>query len=49
VRDTIGAGDAHCGAFIASLKQGKSLKEACTAANKMAARFIQNDLKVVSS
>jgi len=49
VRDTLGAGDAHCGAFIASLKQGKSLKEACAAANKMAAKFIQNALKVVSS
>lgn len=48
VRDTLGAGDAHCGAFIAFHKQGKSLKEACAAANKMAARFIQNDLKAAS-
>jgi sugar/nucleoside kinase (ribokinase family) len=48
VRDTLGAGDAHCGAFIASLKQGKSLKEACVAANKMAAKFVQKSLKTVS-
>jgi len=35
--DTVGAGDAHCGALIASLKQGKSLTEACTIANKAGA------------
>jgi len=35
--DTVGAGDAHCGALIASLKQGKSLTEACTIANKTGA------------
>jgi sugar/nucleoside kinase (ribokinase family) len=48
VRDTLGAGDAHCGAFIASLKQGKSLKEACVAANKMAAKFVQKGIKAAS-
>jgi sugar/nucleoside kinase (ribokinase family) len=37
VRNTIGAGDTHCGALIALLKQGKTYKEACTTANKMAA------------
>jgi len=37
VRDTVGAGDAHCGALIASLKQGKSLTEACVIANKTGA------------
>ena len=35
--DTTGAGDAHCGAAIACLKQGKTLAEACEIANKTGA------------
>ncbi|MCL2833720.1 MAG: PfkB family carbohydrate kinase [Treponema sp.] len=37
VLDTTGAGDAHCGAIISELKQGKSLEEACRTANRIAA------------
>ncbi|GHV85743.1 putative sugar kinase YegV [Spirochaetia bacterium] len=40
VRDTVGAGDTHCGALIASLKQGKNLREACEIANKTAAAVV---------
>jgi sugar/nucleoside kinase (ribokinase family) len=40
VRNTIGAGDAHCGAFIALLKQGKNLRDACEGANKTAAAVV---------
>jgi sugar/nucleoside kinase (ribokinase family) len=38
VKNTVGAGDAHCGALIAALKQGESLEEACTIANKAGAQ-----------
>jgi len=37
VRNTVGAGDAHCGALIAALKLGGSLEAACTIANKAGA------------
>jgi len=37
VIDTTGAGDAHCGAIIAELKNGKPLPEACKTANKIGA------------
>jgi sugar/nucleoside kinase (ribokinase family) len=37
VADTVGAGDAHCGALIAGLKQGKGLREACGIANRIGA------------
>ena len=37
VIDTTGTGDAHCGAIIAGLKQGKTLAEACMIANKTGA------------
>jgi len=37
VIDTVGAGDAHCGALIACLKAGMSLEEACIKANKIGA------------
>jgi sugar/nucleoside kinase (ribokinase family) len=37
VADTVGAGDAHCGALIASLKQGRGLREACGIANRIGA------------
>jgi sugar/nucleoside kinase (ribokinase family) len=40
VKDTIGAGDAHCGALIACLKQGKTLDEAVEIANKMGAAVV---------
>ncbi|MDR0402585.1 MAG: PfkB family carbohydrate kinase [Treponema sp.] len=40
VRDTVGAGDAHCGAVIAALKTGKSLKEACEIANRTGAAVV---------
>jgi sugar/nucleoside kinase (ribokinase family) len=39
--NTTGAGDAHCGAVIAGLKQGKPLKEACEIANKTAAAVVE--------
>jgi sugar/nucleoside kinase (ribokinase family) len=38
VQNTVGAGDAHCGALIVALKQGKSLEEACIIANKAGAQ-----------
>ena len=34
VVDTVGAGDAHCGALIASLKKGMNINEACVRANR---------------
>jgi len=37
VVDTVGAGDAHCGALIACIKNGLSLEEACLEANKIGA------------
>ncbi|MDR0998334.1 MAG: PfkB family carbohydrate kinase [Treponema sp.] len=37
VVDTVGAGDAHCGALIAGLKQGRGLGEACRIANRIGA------------
>jgi sugar/nucleoside kinase (ribokinase family) len=36
--DTTGAGDAHCGAVIAGLKQGRPLLEVCETANKIGAK-----------
>jgi sugar/nucleoside kinase (ribokinase family) len=39
-RNTVGAGDAHCGALIASLKQGKTLEEACVIANRAGAAVV---------
>ena len=38
--DTVGAGDAHCGALIASLKAGMSLEEACLNANRIGAAVV---------
>lgn len=40
VKDTIGAGDAHVGAVLASLSMGKSLEEAVADANRTAARVV---------
>ena len=40
VVDTTGAGDAHCGAVIAGLKQGKPLYETCDYANKIGAAVV---------
>jgi sugar/nucleoside kinase (ribokinase family) len=40
VKDTIGAGDAHCGALIACLKQGRPLDEAVEIANRMGAAVV---------
>jgi sugar/nucleoside kinase (ribokinase family) len=40
VKDTVGAGDAHCGALIAARKQGKSLGEACEIANRVGAAVV---------
>jgi sugar/nucleoside kinase (ribokinase family) len=40
VKDTVGAGDAHCGALIAARKQGKSLAEACEIANRVGAAVV---------
>ena len=40
VVDTVGAGDAHCGALIACLKKGMDPEEACLEANKAAAAML---------
>ena len=40
VIDTVGAGDAHCGALIACLKKGMNLEEACLSANRAAAAVV---------
>ena len=40
VTDTVGAGDAHCGALIACLKQGMNLAEACLEANRIGAATV---------
>jgi len=39
--DTIGAGDAHTGAFISGIAQGLSVKEACQLGNDIAAKVVQ--------
>ncbi|AEF80278.1 PfkB family carbohydrate kinase [Leadbettera azotonutricia] len=41
VKDTIGAGDAHFGALIACLKQGKTLGEAVEIANRIGAAVVE--------
>jgi sugar/nucleoside kinase (ribokinase family) len=40
VVDTVGAGDAHCGALIAGLKRGRGLREACKTANRIGAAVV---------
>lgn len=40
VVDTVGAGDAHCGALMACLKEGLSLEQACLRANKIGAAVV---------
>jgi sugar/nucleoside kinase (ribokinase family) len=40
VVDTVGAGDAHCGAFIAGIKQGRELRQVCEIANKTGAAVV---------
>ena len=40
--DTIGAGDSHTAGFIAALASGKSLREACREANRVAACVVQH-------
>jgi sugar/nucleoside kinase (ribokinase family) len=40
VKDTVGAGDAHCGAIIAAYKQGKPLREGVASANYTAATVV---------
>lgn len=40
--DTIGAGDSHTAGFLAALSEGKSLKEACAEANRVAAIVVQH-------
>lgn len=42
VIDTIGAGDSHTAGFIAALASGKSLREACREANRVAACVVQH-------
>ncbi|WP_025685175.1 PfkB family carbohydrate kinase [Paenibacillus maysiensis] len=41
VVDTIGAGDAHTGAFIAGLARGYSLQQACELGNVIAGKVVQ--------
>lgn len=41
VKDTIGAGDSHAGAFISSLAKGMDDKSALTIANKVAGEVVQ--------
>jgi pfkB family carbohydrate kinase. len=41
--DTIGAGDAHTGAFLSGLAMGYSLEEACRMGNEVAAEVIQSE------
>lgn len=41
VVDTIGAGDAHTGAFISGIAQGLSVKEACQLGNDISAKVVQ--------
>jgi sugar/nucleoside kinase (ribokinase family) len=41
VIDTVGAGDAHCGAIIACLKQGMDLQRACKRANAAGAAVVK--------
>lgn len=40
VTDTIGAGDGHCGAVMACLAKGLSLRDALTAANAVSAKIV---------
>ena len=40
VVDTVGAGDAHCGALIACLKEGMDPGEACLKANRIGASLV---------
>lgn len=40
--DTIGAGDSHTAGFIAALASGKTLREACHEANRVAACVVQH-------
>lgn len=48
VVDTIGAGDAHIGACIACLAQGKSLTEALRTANRVSAAVVSHEGAVLS-
>lgn len=41
VVDTIGAGDAHAGAVIACMIEGKSLSESVAFANAMSAKVVE--------
>jgi sugar/nucleoside kinase (ribokinase family) len=41
VVDTVGAGDAHCGALIACLKEGLNLRVACERANAVGAAVVE--------
>lgn len=41
MKDTIGAGDSHAGAFISSLAKGMDDKSALTFANKVAGEVVQ--------
>jgi sugar/nucleoside kinase (ribokinase family) len=49
VIDTIGAGDAHIGAIIASLKLGHDYKESLLIANKIAAKVVATKGSLLSS
>jgi sugar/nucleoside kinase (ribokinase family) len=46
VKDTVGAGDAHCGAVIAGLKQGLTLQAAVERANQASGALISDTLVI---
>ena len=49
VVDTVGAGDAHCGAVIACIRAGKNLEDSCRTANKIGAAVISKESAVLDT
>ena len=49
VINTVGAGDAHCGALIACIRQGKSLVDSCLAANRIGAAVVGKGGAILAS
>ena len=48
VADTIGAGDSHCGAFLAALAKGHDLKSCAALANKVAGKVVSIPYNVLN-